>query len=72
MACPALTPEQVRWEIPVMQIFFLLACGDRARGVKGIEFRPNGQLVVDRTRLLMRERLAEYAAEDAAKVANHG
>ena len=51
-----------------MQIFFLLACGDRARGAKGIEFRPNGQLVVDRTRLLMRERLAEYAAEDAGKV----
>jgi hypothetical protein len=50
-----------------MQLGFLLACSDRARGGRGIGYRPNGQKVLDRTRELMRARLAEYAAEDAAK-----
>jgi hypothetical protein len=53
----------------MMQLGFLLACGDRARGGRGIGFRPNGQKVLDRTRELMRARLAEYAATDAAATA---
>lgn len=50
------------------EIGFAVACGERAHGRKGVGRRPVGEAVVKRGQQLMDERIAEYAAMDAATV----
>ena len=58
-ACPALTIDAIRWEVPMITIGYLIAAAAQMNGAKGVRRKPRGEKCLDRLHQLMIDRLTE-------------